>query len=168
MKRIFIAGIIIFCFLPSLVFGRDLFELLRVRVVPNDFSPTIPGDELLELTFRVLPSSWVKGMGWWVGIYDQEKKLIESRSTAFFPPERNPVQLIKGSYFKGPNIFTAYFSLPSHPAFVVALLGRGREVKTVLIPYHTRISSEDLIKEFRIPPKEAQALLGQANCKIPD
>ena len=162
MKRIYLLLIVGICFLPAPVFGKEVFELLRVRVVPNDFSPKIPGDELLELTFRILPSAWVKGMRWWVGIYDQEKKLVESRSRAYFPPERNTMRLIKGRYLKGPNIFTAYFSLPSRPAFVVALLEGGGRIKTALVP------STALIEEFRIPRQEARKFLRAAEYKIPD
>jgi hypothetical protein len=168
MKRIYLLLIVGVCLLPAPVFGKEIFELLRVRVVPNDFSGKIPGDRLLELTFRVLPSAWVKGMGWWVGIYDQDKKLIESRSTAFFPRERNAVELIKKGYLKGPNIFTAYFSLPSAPAFVVALLGKGREVKTVLIPLAADISVPRLLADFPISAAAARRRLKGADCRVTD
>lgn len=162
MKRLSVVLIGILFLLPSSVRGGDLFKLLRVRVIPNSYSPQIPGDELLELTFRVLPAGWVKGMGWWVGIYDQEKKLVESSSTAFFPRERNAVRMIKGGYLKGPNIFTACFPLPDRPAFVVALLGGGGRIKSTLVPFASSI------EEFRIPRQEAFALLQGADYKIPD
>ena len=162
MKRIISLTTVTLFLLPVTFSGADSFEILRSRVVPNNFEENLEGEAAFELTFRVIPGRWVPYLGWLVETFTAEGSLIESTSDAYFPGGLNQLNRIKEGRFKGGTTYIAYFPLPEEFDYVVAVLGRPGEIQTRLMPANRPL------EDFEIPLEEVYEKILQSDLiKLP-
>lgn len=152
MKRYFI------CFTLSLTIiiginlsapAENVFDIQRIRIVPNPAYELLGGEEILEITFIIHAEGWIPGVGWALRYYDRNKQWFSTCSTAYFSPKQNNTNLINDDYFKGETVFVALFPLRGpETAYIIIAIGDGLTHNVQLFPY------TDLLQSFRIPIKD--------------
>jgi len=130
----------------SSVTAGNIFDIQRIRPIPNPAPGLINGEDVLEITFVLHAEGWVPGAGWTLRYYDKAKQWLSSRTTAYFPSTQNNTYLIRDDYFKGETVFVALFPLDlPDTVFLVFALGDGFSRNVQLIPYTA------LLQDFNIP-----------------
>ena len=123
----------------------NVFDIQRIRPIPNPAPGLIPGEEVLEVTFILHTEGWVPGVGWTLRYYDKNKELISTRTTASFHASQNNTYLFRDDFFKGGTIFVALFPLDLPEAvYLVLAIGDGFNRNVQLIPYTA------LLQDFNI------------------
>ena len=135
---------------PS-VQGRDIFNILRIRTIPNPVTDRIEEEEVLEVTFTLRSEQWVPGIGWSLRYYDQEKQWLGTDTTAYFRSSQNNTYLFKEDHFKGGNVFIVLFPLRPDAAYLIFAIGDGARRKVQLYPYTA------LLQDFTVSSKELDA-----------
>ena len=129
--------------------ASNVFDIQRIRPIPNPAPGMIPGEEVLEVTFILHTEGWVPGVGWTLRYYDKNKELISTRTTASFHASQNNTYLFRDDFFKGGTIFVALFPLDLPEAvYLVLAIGDGFNRNVQLIPYTA------LLQDFNIPVSE--------------
>ncbi|MFH1039319.1 MAG: hypothetical protein V1789_11705 [PVC group bacterium] len=126
--------------------GRDLFNILRVRTIPNPVIGVFPGDEALEVTFTLRSERWIPA-GWSLRYYDDSRRWLGTQTTAYFSSSQNNPYLVSKGRLKGGNVYVALFPLRADAPYLVVALGDGLEQKAILFPY------TDLLQDFSVPVK---------------
>ena len=131
------------------VSAGNLFDIQRIRILPNEAPGLIEGEEVLEVTFILHTEGWVPGVGWTLRYYDKNKELISTRTTACFPASQNNTYLFRDDFFKGGTVFVALFPLDLPDAvYMVLAIGDGFNRNVQLVPYTA------LLQDFNIPVLE--------------
>jgi|GEM_PF-1007181 len=131
------------------VSADNLFDIQRIRILPNEEPGLIEGEEVLEVTFILHSEGWVPGVGWTLRYYNKNKELIATRTTAYFPASQNNTNLFREAYFKGGNVFVALFPLDLPDAvYMVLAIGDGFNRNVQLVPYTA------LLQDFNIPVQD--------------
>ncbi len=136
--------------------GGDLFNILRVRIIPNPVIGLLPGDEVLEVTFSLLTERWVP-VGWSIRYYDDARRWLDTGTTAYFSLSQNNPHLISQGRFKGGNTYVALFPLREDAPYLVVALGNGLEHKVVLYPYTA------LLQDFSVPVRALESEIASSN-----
>ena len=127
----------------------NVFDIQRIRPIPNPAPGLIPGEEVLEVTFIIHAEGWVPGAGWTLRYYDKAKQWFSTRTTAYFPSAQNNTYLIRDEFFKGETVFVSLFPLDLPEAvYLVLAIGDGFNRNVQLIPYTA------LLQDFNIPVSE--------------
>ncbi len=135
--------------MTSSALAANVFDIQRIRVIPNPAPGLITGEEVLELTFILHAEGWVPGVGWSLRYYDKDKQWISTTKTAYFPSTQNNLYLLREDYFKGGVVFVALFPLRSPEAvYMVISIGDGFARNVQLFPYTA------LLQNFNIPVRE--------------
>ena len=160
---IFAVSLMVVIGLNFSVSAGNLFDIQRIRILPNEAPGLIEGEEVLEVTFILHTEGWVPGVGWTLRCYDKNKELISTRTTASFPASQNNTNLFREDYFKGGNVFVALFSLDLPDAvYMVLAIGDGFNRNVQLVPYTA------LLQDFNIPVHEIDREILSSNYVILD
>ncbi len=149
---------------PSL-FAGDIFQIRRIRLIDNPAPDRIEGDEVVAVTFRIIPSGWVNGVGWSLRYYGGEKERLGTVTEAYFRGEETSPFLFHGAHLKGTNTFTALFPFRPSAVYTVIALGNQAEQEVVLFPYSAllqdfNLERDELLQEIAssgytvLPPPE--------------
>ncbi len=164
VKRTLIFLSVVLLAAPSL-FAGDIFRIRRVRLIDNPTPDRIEGDEVVAVTFRVIPSGWVNGVGWSLRYYDGEKERLGTVTEAYFLGEETSPFFFHGAHLKGTNTFTALFPFRTSAVYTVIALGNQAEQEVVLFPYSAllqdfNLERDELLQEIAssgytvLPPPE--------------
>lgn len=130
------------------VSAGNVFDIQRIRIIPNPGPGLIKGEEVLEVTFILHVEGWVPGVGWSLRYYDKRKKRISTWRTAYFSAAQNNRYLLREDYFKGGIVWVALFPiLDPEAAYMTIAIGDGFTRNVQLFPYTA------LLQNFNIPIK---------------
>jgi len=141
---VFFLGVVFILAVPAR--GSGIFNILRVRTIPNPMIGVFPGDEALEVTFTLRTERWVPA-GWSLRYYNDSRRWLGTQTTAYFSSAQNNPYLVSEGRFKGGNVYVALFPLRADAPYLVVALGDGLEQKVILFPY------TELLQDFSVPVK---------------